>query len=64
MTDGSIKYYQLTASSEYQVSRPENARYDSEGDAWCATIADQSQFIRVSIHINGKRGSRGETQQK
>ena len=47
MTDGSIQYYQLTASSAYQVSKPDNARYNSKGDAWCATIADQSQFIQV-----------------
>ena len=48
VTDGSIKYHQLTASSGSVLFQPDHARFSSSGDAWCATVEDTNQYIQVN----------------
>ncbi|KAJ7391350.1 hypothetical protein OS493_018393 [Desmophyllum pertusum] len=49
MASGDIKDYQLTASSAYSDSQPNQARPSEVNDAWCASITDYQQYIQLDF---------------
>ncbi|XP_078374347.1 neuropilin-1a-like [Oculina patagonica] len=49
MASGEIKDYQLTASSTYSESQPNQARPSAGNDAWCAFNTNNQQYIQLDF---------------